>query len=76
MDDVSLVTFLRRNLLILNIVFPTEVDRNITANEVLHAMTFENRYDNETNIHTAENFIRYSNDGMFHLVQILQCGLL
>ena len=76
MDDVSLVTFLRQNLLILNIIFSTEVDRNITANEILDAMTFENRHDNETNIHTAENFIRYINDGTFHLVQILQCGLL
>lgn len=74
MDDVSLVTFLRRNRLILNIIFPTEVDRNITANEVLDAMIFEKRYDNETNTHTAENFVRYIDDGTFHL-QIHQCGL-
>ena len=71
MDDVSLLTFMRQNTRILNIVFPTEFNRSIVASEVLNAMTFENRNDNETNTHTAENFIRYINDGTFHLVQIL-----
>ncbi len=49
MDDVSLVSFLRRNPLIRNIIFPTELERNISANEILDAMTFEKRYDSETN---------------------------
>ena len=71
MDDFSLTSFLRQNHLIEGIVFPTEDKRHISPTEVLDAVIFEKRDDNETNRSTAKQFIRFVTetpiDGELHI---------
>ena len=53
MEEVSLITFLRRSPSLMKVVFPRESDKVILAKEVKDLMTFEDRMDSEQNERTA-----------------------
>ena len=53
MEEVSLITFLRRSPSLMKVVFPRESDKVILAKEVKDLMTFEDRRDSEQNERTA-----------------------
>ncbi|XP_078364127.1 uncharacterized protein LOC144648453 [Oculina patagonica] len=56
MEEVSLITYLRRTPSLIKAVFPNEAEKVILAEEVKELLTFEDRNSNEKNERTAEFF--------------------
>ena len=63
MEEVSLITFLRRSPSLLKVVFPHESDKVILAEEVTELMTFEDRRGSEQNERTTQ-FYEFSIDAL------------
>lgn len=59
MDEVSLITYLRRSRSLMKVAFPCEADKVILAEEVKELMTFEERRDSEQNERTAQFYEFY-----------------
>lgn len=56
MEEVSLITYLRRTPSLIKAVFPNEAEKVILAEEVKELLTLEDRNSNEKNERTAEFF--------------------
>jgi hypothetical protein len=59
MDEVSLVSYLKKNQYLAMVVFPSEADRYIVASEVLELVAFEDKEKSEGTKRTAEFFTQY-----------------
>ena len=59
MEEVSLVTFLKRTPVLKDVVFPVDAERYILAETVLNVLTYENKDASEENKTTAEFFETY-----------------
>ncbi len=60
MDEVSLISYLKKNQYLAMVVFPSESDRCIVASEVLDLVAaFEDKEKSEDTKRTAEFFTQY-----------------
>lgn len=59
MEEVSLISFLKRVPLLKQAVFPTDAERYVLAERVLDVLTYENKDASEENKTTAEYFVSY-----------------
>ena len=59
MNDVSLTTYMKQNNFLAKIVFPTEAERHILADELLKALEFDNEHSDINTSKTADFFTQY-----------------
>ena len=59
MEQISLISFLKRVPLFKQTVFPMDAERYVLAEKVLDILTYENKDACEENKTTAEFFVRY-----------------
>lgn len=59
MEEVSLISFLKRVPLLINALFPADNERHILAATVLNVMSFEDKETCTENKRTADFFVSY-----------------
>lgn len=73
MDEVSLITYLKKSPFLTQLVFPTEKERTISVEDLMKSIHYEAKDKSESNLVTANFFHSYieeidaRNEGTVHV---------